>query len=779
MAEWSALPWNTILIIIGLSFLVPSILSILFIKLKKYEELGIALGIFFILLASISLFYIIPNEVVEKAVLPEDYTWEDIGNVYYWERNSVFAPSQAYYQAPYQITNLISENQPIIKRFKGRQVIHAVSYDHQKGEMLIHEALYDENNEIFKVIDEREPISEWYVIDPRLSSLEFINVDAGRMGIPRKTNRSSEIIGWVESNGEKLGPEHVVLTRDMEKINSGLIHGIEAEIWESVIYNKPIIWHQQPYVCDETFRLTVNPKTGYIMHIYRHLVISAKMSQFIEIYSPELLQRRSVNRYLKINDPIGEAAVLIYESTDQSVNNHIAKIQELHSDMTLLPIYICVPIFLIGLLLLLRYGGRGNYWKRHKELDQEFITLRPSPITGRTRIFKILSTLLIVGIILVASISSVFTLVNYYQTTIDPSVDFPELSFPQEIPTPPGSNRGIDLGRHVLEPADEGLHPSSRREWWYFNVFFNEPGTELENHSMIISFNRMAFNDIRFLKRDNLFIILYDDQGGNQDFSSLDNVRGTLQADGPGVNVVFEESWAKGSYPEWDVQAVNTEKGFRANLNFVADFWPVWVLGRSSNLPRAGNYAGNYYIPRCLVTGTITLDGVEYKVSGTGYHDHLWETLTRRIITTGWDWYNIHFENGWEIYLSKFNYRLPLNRYAAALIISPDNRNMVEFDKFTVTYTQTASPEGMPLIKYPLKSRVEAQRDDMILTIDIENYNICDIVWRFARTGMFEGPVTVSGTFSWAGYSVDLQGYGMGEITRVKYIVERPRILIK
>ena len=779
MVEWSALPWDTIFVIIGASILIPTILAIIYTKMKRYEELGIALGVFFILLASISLFYIIPHEIVEKAMLPEDYVWEDIGDVHYWERNSVFAPSEAYYETPYQITGLFSKRQPIVKNFKGRQVIHAVYYDDEKEEMIIHDALYDENNEIFKVINETEPISEWYRIDPHLSSLEFVDVDAGRMGIPTQNNRSTETIGWVESNGQENGTEHVVFAREMNKIDEGVIDGVEAEVWESTIYNKPIIWHEESYICDETLRLTVNPKTGYILHIYRNLVISARLSKLIDIYSPEILKYRSVNRYLKSTDPVGEAAVLIYESTDDSLDEHIAMVKALYNDITYLPIFICFPIFLVGFLFILRYGGRGNYWKRHKEFDEEFITLRSSPISDRARILRIVTVSAIAVIVIVASLSSVVTLMDYYSTSMDTIEDNHEVSYSEEIPTPPGSNRGNDLGRHVLEPIDEGAHESSRREWWYFNVFFNEPGTDLENYSMIVSFNKMAFNDIRFLKRDNLFIILYDDQSGYQNLGSLDKIRGTLKADGPGVNVAFENSWAKGTYPSWQVHATNEENGFSADLSFTADFLPVWVVGRSPNLPRAEKYAGDYYIPRCTVKGNISVNGEDYEVSGTGYHDHVWETMTRRIITRGWEWLNIHFDNGWEIYLSKFIFRTPINRYAAALILSPNNRNMVEFDKFSVEYVETGTPDKLPLMNYPIKIRVEAKRDDMTLTLDIQNYNICDIVWKLARTGMFEGPCVVTGTFSWSGYSVDLQGYGMSEVTRVKYLLERPRIILK
>jgi len=779
MVEWNALPWNTIILITGISILVTTILTLIYIKRRRYEEIGIVLGLFLLILSIISVFYLIPNEIVEKAMLPEDYIWDDIGNVYYWERNSVFSPSEGYYETPYQITGLFSKRQPIVKDFKGRQIIQATYYDNEKKEMIIHDALYDENNEIFRVINNREPINEWYRIDPRLSSLEYVNVDTGRMGIPANNNLLNCKVGWMESNGQENGTENVVLVRDMQNIDEGFIEGVEVQIWQSEIYNLPIVWHEETYICDETLRLTVNQKTGYILHIYRHLVISARLSQLIDIYSPEILKYRSVNRYLELSDPIGEAALLIYETSDDSLAKHIDSVKAFYNDITYLPILICFPIFLIGILLLWRYGGRSNYWKRNKAFDDDFVSLRSPPPSRRLRVLRKTMIIIIAGAIIVASFVSIITMSNYLGEDISPEGDDYQKLFEEDLPTPPGSNRGIDLGRHVLEPTDEGAHKLSRREWWYFNVFFNEPGSDLADWSMIISFNKMAFNDIRFLKRDNLFVILYDNASGYYDFSTLDQQRGVLQADTPGVDVTFDNSWAKGEYPNWHVYTKNVESGFIADLDFTADFLPVWVLGRVSNLPIAKNWAGDYYIPRCRVTGNITFNGNTYNISGTGYHDHVWETMTRRIITRGWEWLNIHFDNGWEIYLSKFIFRTPFDRYLAALILSPDNRNMVEFNRFSIEYVETKTPEGLPLMNYPLKIRVEATQDDMVLKLDIQLYNTCEIVWKIARTGMFEGPCYVSGTFSWSDNSVELNGYGMFEITIVKYLLERPRLLIK
>jgi hypothetical protein len=74
---------------------------------------------------------------------------------------------------------------------------------------------------------------------------------------------------------------------------------------------------------------------------------------------------------------------------------------------------------------------------------------------------------------------------------------------------------------------------------------------------------------------------------------------------------------------------------------------------------------------------------------------------------------------------------------------------------------------------------VYGKQDDMVLELDIEIYNTYEGVFKLARTGMFEGPCIATGTFSWSGYTVNLNGYGVSESTRVKYILELPGIIPK
>ena len=360
MIPWNALPWNTIAIIIGLSLLLSSLLTILFIKKRRFEDLGMVIGVFLIILSSVSYFYLIPNEIVDNAMLPEDYVWEDTGNIQYWERNSVFPHDRSGTYTPFEIQKLVAKRPPIEKNFTGKEIIHAAHFDSNEKEMIIHDAIYDENGEIFRVINRNEEVSEWYRIDPYLSSLKYVSVDAGHMGIPSNLGGAHSIqMGWVESTGEKDGEESIVLLRDMQKIKTGYIDGVEVTVWQSDIYNKPITWHGESYICDETLRLTVNPKTGYIVNVYRHLLLSAHLSKFIELYYPDTLRFRSVVNYLKLNDPIGEAAELTYETTAKSQDGHIAEVKALQGQMIYIPMAICVPLFLIGTALTWRYCGGG------------------------------------------------------------------------------------------------------------------------------------------------------------------------------------------------------------------------------------------------------------------------------------------------------------------------------------------------------------------------------------------------------------------------------------
>jgi hypothetical protein len=782
MSLWDTLPWNTILIIIGVSILIPSLLAVLSIKVKRYEDVGLTIGVFLLILGGVAYMYLIPQEVIQETKLPENYIWEDIGAVHYWERNSLFHQGKDQRRIPFVIRWLLPERSPIEKDFFATEVIHVSDFQKGTNKALIHDVIYDNTGDILSVINNTQKVSEWYWIDSHTMNLSYLNVNAGRMGIPAIDKSINTMkVGWVESNGEQNGKETVVLVRDMQRIKNGFIDGVEVSVWRSDIYNKEITWHGETYFCDETLQLTVNPSSGYVVHVYRHLVLSAHLSEFLRLYYPSAMHSRVITNYLKVNDPIGEAAELTYNTTVDSMNIHLDAVRDINNLMTYVPLWVCIPIFIIGFALTWRFFGRSYYWKRYREYEQVTGSSKPKKKQKSSR-----KKILALGLCSILLVSSLGYVVYQNTNTKKPDIQIPPVTIDSPIsgeedePTPPGTNRIIDSGRHILELADEGVHKGSRREWWYFNVFFNDPDSDLQGHSMIISFNQMKFYDVRFLRPDNLFILLFDDSGMSYSFSTFNKRRGTLQATGPGVDVTFENSWIKGSYPSWRIHVVNDEKGFVADFDFTADFLPVWVEGRSANLPITSLVTGgDYYVPRCKVTGNMTWDGKQYHVGGMGYHDHVWQSVVPRWVSKGWDWANLHFDNGWEMYVSKFTLRTPFKLSFDTIIVSPNNRNITEFNHFDVTYTETATPKGLPFMKYPKKLHIEAERDDMILKLDIQIINTAENVWKLARTGMFEGPCLAKGTFSWSDYTVELNGYGLSEFTRVKYLFGLPGIFAK
>ncbi|MBN1861334.1 MAG: hypothetical protein JW840_07740 [Candidatus Thermoplasmatota archaeon] len=750
--------------------------------MRRYEDLGLAIGVFLLILGSVSYFYLIPQEVIHETRLPQDYIWEDYGAVNYWERNGIFLQGKGDSRIPFLIRWFFPQRSPIEREFIGKEVIHVSDFDKTGDKALIHDVMYDDTGSILSVINNTEKVSEWYWVDSHTYSLQYLNVDAGCMGIPSESHQGNNItVGWVDSNGQLNGKENVVLIRDMQRIQNGHIDGVEVSVWRSDIYSKQITWHGRTYYCDETLQLTVNPTSGYVVHVYRRLILSAYLSQFLELYYPSAMRSRIVTNYLKVNDPIGEAAILTYNTTEESMNAHLDAVRDITFLMTFTPLWVCLPILFVGLGLTWRFFGRSYYWKRYRQYEQ--IESSSKRKKKRKRPHK---KLFAAGMCSIFLLSTVGYFIYYTDNSPGEDVSIPiindsiSISVEEPDPTPPGTNRLIDSGRHIILEEDEGFHKGSRREWWYYNVFFNHPDSDLQGYSLVVTFNQMKFFDIRFLRPDNLFILLFDEAGTSYEFSTLNKRRGTLQATTPGVDVTFEDSWVKGLYPTWHVHAVNIEKNFIVDLDFEADFLPVWVEGRSANLPIASYVTGgDYYVPRCKVNGNLTWDGKTYHVGGIGYHDHVWQSVVPRWISKGWDWANLHFDNGWEMYVSKFYLRLPLKVSFSSIIISPNNRNITEFDHFDVTYTETETPKGLPLMHYPKKMHVVAKRDDMVLELDIVVYNTVVKAWRLARTGMFEGPCYATGTFSWADYTVKLNGYGFSEFTRVKYLIGLPGIFSK
>ena len=362
----------------------------------------------------------------------------------------------------------------------------------------------------------------------------------------------------------------------------------------------------------------------------------------------------------------------------------------------------------------------------------------------------------------------------------------------QDIPRLPSSN--LLPYRQVLKPNDEGSHKGKNnftmtQEWWYFNAYFNEPDSELNNWSIMISFNQMGVADI-------YFFTLYDDENTSYG-GSLPDTSGTIQSGGPGVKVEFYNSYVVGCYPNWHIYARDyglDENKILVNITYKANALPLWLLfntGHNMSLSPAGHYC----ILDCEVSGEITINEITYNVHGVGYHEHSWfkffnkqkkqDPMSRmrypqinfQDIVDVWDWFCIHFDNGWDMFAGKFLQSSKLARFMpGSLWITPDGKNITECFFFKFKYLEFIE-SSVESIKIPKKIHIQAIFLNMFiknplkglikLDVVIKTKNIYEHLWGDPpQYGVWEGPCNIKGTISWQGHTVYLNGWSIMEITR-------------
>ena len=86
----------------------------------------------------------------------------------------------------------------------------------------------------------------------------------------------------------------------------------------------------------------------------------------------------------------------------------------------------------------------------------------------------------------------------------------------------------------------------------------------------------------------------------------------------------------------------------------------------------------SYVFLGCEVTGTVTIDGTKYEVSGVGFHEHTWSpNVVTKMFVNGWDWAQIRLDNGWNIYYRTY--------YPTPQYISTKTPNITPFGTLILT----------------------------------------------------------------------------------------------
>jgi len=267
---------------------------------------------------------------------------------------------------------------------------------------------------------------------------------------------------------------------------------------------------------------------------------------------------------------------------------------------------------------------------------------------------------------------------------------------------------------------------------------------------------------------------------------------GTLIASSPGVNVEFEDSWAEGEYPNWHVHAedrdIDKSHEITIDLDYKANSLPIWTIGNRA-FDKSRSTIANYLFAGCDVTGIVKIDGREYKVAGTGHHEHSWTpNIVTRGSLNGWDMFNIILDNGWSLYISNF-YPTPqlissetyrVNPFGTAIIATDNGETLTELKNIDLKITKE-DDQIFPFVKMPLDFDLDAKPSidpiyiisqsflygtNMKLDTSIGIENDYNKVWKFPTyLGMKTGMCLINGTLSWSDnegdHTIPLDGIGV------------------
>lgn len=211
----------------------------------------------------------------------------------------------------------------------------------------------------------------------------------------------------------------------------------------------------------------------------------------------------------------------------------------------------------------------------------------------------------------------------------------------------------VKPGIELQFPRDQGSHPQFRTEWWYLTGWVQKAdGTEL---GVQITFFRnrpllAETNPSKFAPRQLLFAhaaladaktgkLLYDQRAARAGFGLAEAKEGSTD--------VWIDDWS----------LKQTDSGYSARIaasdfGYALEFKPTQLAllqgerGLSRKGPRPEQASYYYSRPQLAVSGTISVKGEQFAVSGSAWLDHEWSSEYLAKEAAGWDWVGLNLADG-------------------------------------------------------------------------------------------------------------------------------------
>lgn len=270
-------------------------------------------------------------------------------------------------------------------------------------------------------------------------------------------------------------------------------------------------------------------------------------------------------------------------------------------------------------------------------------------------------------------------------------------------------------GYHYEFPRDHFSHPAFQTEWWYYTGNVKSPdghrfGFELTFFRQAVSRDpaKTAAWDVQDLYLAHL--ALSDLDGGKFYHTERTNRAG------PGIAGADESSgrvWNGNWQIQWEVgdqklQAIDEQ--FELHLNMHSQKLPV-IHGQNGVSQKAeGRGRASHYISltRLTTSGSITVGGKNFAVTGTSWMDHEFFTHQLDPGQTGWDWLSLQFSDNTELMLFHIRRRDgSIDRYSAGTYIDAQGKTThLRVEDFMLQPLEEKWTSPITRARYPVRWRI-------------------------------------------------------------------------
>ena len=325
-----------------------------------------------------------------------------------------------------------------------------------------------------------------------------------------------------------------------------------------------------------------------------------------------------------------------------------------------------------------------------------------------------------------------------------------------------------DAPREWEFPRDHGAHPDYQTEWWYYTG--NLAGEDGRRFGYQFTIFRRAIapsenaSDSEW-RTNQLYMAHFavSDVAGEQFFHDERFSRA-----GAGLAGAESDPNYRVWLGEWQVMGTNedatqtriTAAMDGAAVEFTLEQAKAPALqgdgGLSAKSAEPGNASYYYSLTRLLTSGTITIGGETFDVSGTSWMDHEFGTSALGSDALGWDWFGLQLDDERELMVGQIR---PANGdkdpYFGGVLVNPDgSTEFLPAEAITIEATgEWTSPHTGAT--YPAGWNITVTLPDEPLRLTVTP-QIADQELNGGGIAYWEGTVRLSG---------DATGYGYAELT--------------